>query len=151
GVTLAGLVPIPLSPQLTAEEVEFVAVDCGASAIIGDGPPHTAFTGPVIDPDALEDLDGHGELPVTHAEDPPYLLYTSRTTQRPKGALHAHRSVYGRAMMTAWQDFQPSDVTLHPGTLNWTFTLGTGFMDPMTAGSHVVLLESPVESATIPE
>ena len=146
GATLAGLVPVPVSPMLTAEELRFIAADTEASAMIGATAAEAAgFRGVTIAADAVAHLDGHAALPETHAEDPAYMLYTSGTTDRPKGALHAHRSVYGRAMMRSWQDYRPTDVTLHPGTLNWTFTLGTGLMDPWAAGAHAVLASGSSE------
>ena len=112
--------------------------------MIGATPAEAAgFTGVTVTADELQRLDGGSALPETHAEDPAYMLYTSGTTNLPKAAVHAHRSVYGRAMMRAWQDYRPTDVTLHPGTLNWTFTLGTGLMDPWAAGAHAVLASGP--------
>ncbi|MGE3856886.1 MAG: acyl-CoA synthetase, partial [Dehalococcoidia bacterium] len=91
-------------------------------------------------PGDLDMLDGPGPLPATHAEDPAFLIYTSGTTDRQKGAVHAHRTVHGRAMIReGLQDFRPSDTTLHAGTLNWSYTLGVGLMDPWAAGAHAVL------------
>lgn len=147
GATAAGLVPIPVSPQLTAEEAAFLAEDAAAAALICthelriDG-----FAGATLLTGDLDYLDGAGPLPQTRAEDPAYLIYTSGTTSRPKGVLHAHRSVYGRALMRAgWQDFRATDVTLHAGTLNWSYTLGVGLMDPWAAGAHAVLAGGPSE------
>ncbi len=151
GAILAGLVPIPVSPMLTAEEFSFLAADTEAAVVIGATPPDMDdFTGVVISAAEVARLDGTAALPETHAEDPAYLIYTSGTTARSKGALHAQRSVYGRAMMRSWQDFRPGDVTLHPGTLNWTFTLGTGLMDPWAAGAHAILAEGPNEPSRWP-
>ena len=52
-------------------------------------------------------MSGFKDLPVvdlTAAEDPAFLIYTSGTTSHPKGVLHAHRSLRGRALMRdAWQ------------------------------------------------
>ncbi|PKN82348.1 MAG: AMP-dependent synthetase [Chloroflexi bacterium HGW-Chloroflexi-9] len=141
GATVAGLVPIPASPALTDEEAAFLAADSEAAASITTPALRLAgATGAWVDASALDALDGDGPLPETHAEDPAFLIYTSGTTDRPKGVLHAHRTVYGRAMMReAWQGFQPGDVTLHAGTLNWSYTLGVGLMDPWAAGAHAVL------------
>ena len=138
---LAGLVPIPSSPALTAEEAAFLAHDAEAAALIsGDGMAIDDFSGRVISEHDLETLNGTATLPETRAEDPAFLIYTSGTTSRPKGVLHAHRTVYGRAMMReGWQGFGPDDVTLHAGTLNWSYTLGVGLMDAWAAGSHAIL------------
>ncbi|MDA0301218.1 MAG: acyl-CoA synthetase [Chloroflexi bacterium] len=141
GATLAGLVPIPASPLLTAEEAAFLAEDAQATALITTWELRLQdFEGATLLPGDLDMLDGPGPLPETRAEDPAFLIYTSGTTSRPKGAVHAHRTVHGRAMMReGWQDFRPGDVTLHAGTLNWSYTLGVGLMDPWAAGAHAVL------------
>ena len=141
GSALAGLVPIPASPLLTPEEAAFLAEDSQATAIITTWELRIdSFDGATLLTGDLDNLDGPGPLPETHAEDPAFLIYTSGTTNRPKGAIHAHRTVHGRAMMReGWQDFRPTDVTLHAGTLNWSYTLGVGLMDPWAAGAHAIL------------
>ncbi|MFA7250489.1 MAG: class I adenylate-forming enzyme family protein, partial [Dehalococcoidia bacterium] len=108
GATVAGLVPIPASPALTDEEATFLAADSEAAASITTAALRLAgATGAWVDGSDLDALDGEGPLPETRAEDPAFLIYTSGTTDRPKGVLHAHRTVYGRAMMReAWQGFQ---------------------------------------------
>ncbi|TAJ20672.1 MAG: acyl--CoA ligase [Dehalococcoidia bacterium] len=138
---LAGLVPIPSSPALTTEEAAFLAEDAEAAALIaGDGMAIDGFRGRILSERDLDALDGTATLPVTHAEDPAFLIYTSGTTSKPKGVLHAQRTVRGRAMMReGWQGFGPDDVTLHAGTLNWSYTLGVGLMDAWAAGSHAIL------------
>ena len=141
GATLAGLIPIPASPMLTDEEAEFLLEDSGATAIVAPAelyPP--GFEGVAITPEELTTLDGSDPLPETEAEDPAFLIYTSGTTSKPKGVLHAHRTVRGRALMReGWQGFEAGDVTMHAGTLNWSYTLGVGLMDAWAAGAHAVL------------
>ncbi|GAB3302902.1 AMP-binding protein [Epidermidibacterium keratini] len=53
---------------------------------------------------------------VTAAEDPALLIYTSGTTGNPKGALHAHRIVFGQIpIFEAAYDFYPE-----PGDVLWS-------------------------------
>lgn len=152
GATLAGLVPIPASPQLTSEETEFLLADGAAAAVISAAETRIAgFAGVAVDLDELAEIDGPGPLPETRAEDPAFLVYTSGTTARPKGVLHAHRTIRGRLLMReGWEGFRPGDVTLHAGTLNWTYTLGVGLMDPWLAGAHALLFGGRYDAAGWP-
>src|SRR6185295_18205233 len=70
----------------------------------------------------------------TRADDPAYLVYTSGTTGYPKGVLHAHRSLIGRAPASKyWFDFAAdgADRIMHSGKFNWTYVLGSALMDPL--------------------
>jgi len=65
---------------------------------------------------------------VTQAEDPAFLIYTSGTTGNPKGALHAHRIVFGQVpAFEMLYDFypQPEDVLYSPADWAWI----AGLMD----------------------
>jgi acyl-coenzyme A synthetase/AMP-(fatty) acid ligase len=153
GANLAGLVPIPASPQLTSEEAEFLATDAEASALIAPAAGSLpGFRGLELSLEDMASLDSDGALPVTHAEDPAYLIYTSGTTARPKGVLHAQRVLRGRALMAgdAWEGIGASDVTMHAGTLNWSYTMGVGLMDPWMAGAHALLVRGGLDPASWP-
>ena len=53
------------------------------------------------------------------------MIYTSGTSSRPKGVVHAHRVVLGRAPMHRdWEALGADDVMLHAGAFNWSYTLG---------------------------
>ncbi|CAJ0866372.1 fatty-acyl-CoA synthase [freshwater sediment metagenome] len=142
----AGYVPLLASSQLTFEEADFLLRDCGAAALaLG-----AAFEGEAHEGDAVvlrgADLERLGETaPLddyvdTAADDPAYLVYTSGTTSRPKGVLHAHRAAWARRPMRAhWTGLGPGDVMLHAGAINWTYTLGVGIVDPLSAGGSAVL------------
>ena len=97
-------------------------------------------------------MNGSEELPLTKSEDPGFLIYTSGTTAKPKGVLHAQRTVLGRALMQkGWQDFQKQDITMHAGTLNWSYTLGVGLLDAWAVGAHATLQETPTQPSEWPE
>ncbi|PPD45903.1 MAG: AMP-dependent synthetase [Methylocystis sp.] len=142
----AGYVPLLASSQLTFEEADFLLKDCGASALaLGAAFESEAHeSGAIVlrgaDLARLAQAAPIAEYADTAADDPAYLVYTSGTTSRPKGVLHAHRAAWGRRPMRAhWTGLGPGDVMLHAGAINWTYTLGVGVVDPLSAGGSAVL------------
>jgi acyl-coenzyme A synthetase/AMP-(fatty) acid ligase len=153
GAIAAGLVPIPASEQLSAREIAFFLEDSGARAIAWS----EGLALPVI-PDGVDRI-GPGDIATlkawpaatyadTSRDDPAYLVYTSGTSGRPKGALHAHRAVWGRRpMYQGWYGIGPGDVMVHAGAFNWTYTLGVGISDPWANGATTVLYTGPRDIA----
>ena len=146
GAIAAGLIAIPASSQLTAPEASFLLDDSGASAVAlaadlprGDIPDGVR----VIDEVAVLEMMREGAragYAATRAEDPAYLIYTSGTTARPKGVVHAHRVGLGRRpMYQGWYGLSPADRVLHAGSFNWTYTLGVGLIDPWANGATSVI------------
>lgn len=151
-VIRAGLVAVPLSVQLTAEEVEFAARDADAKLILRDTslsfPSASALPcevwdhrsivqshHPVVSSRTESDYSA-APLPSTFADDPAFIVYTSGTSGFPKGVVHAHRVVLGRALMfESWTGIQETDRVLHAGQLNWTYAMGVGVLDPLRAGA----------------
>lgn len=149
GAISAGLVPIPVSSQLTESETGFLLEDSAASAVAQTGSP--ALPAPpgcrILDAAAIARLKAsppladHADTP---AEAPAYMIYTSGTSSRPKGVLHAHRTVIGRVPMHRdWQGLTAGDVMLHAGAFNWSYTLGVGLLDPWSCGATAVLYNGP--------
>ncbi|MEQ9144845.1 MAG: AMP-binding protein [Parvibaculaceae bacterium] len=148
GALAAGIVPLPASSQLTAEEAAFLFDDSGARAVaIARGLPMETGDALRFDEAAVEKLMKHDPLPAyaeTAADDPGYLVYTSGTSGRPKGVLHAHRAAWGRRpMYRGWYGLQADDVVLHAGAFNWTYTLGVGLTDPWANGATTVVYTGP--------
>ncbi|MEQ8283007.1 MAG: AMP-binding protein [Parvibaculum sp.] len=144
GALAAGMVPLPSSSQLTAEEADFLLSDSAASAVaLAPGMTMHTNDAKVIDAAMLARLKAHaprGEYADTAANDPAFLVYTSGTSGRPKGVLHAHRSAWGRRpMYKGWYGIEASDTMLHAGAFNWTYTLGVGLTDPWANGATTVL------------
>jgi acyl-coenzyme A synthetase/AMP-(fatty) acid ligase len=79
------------------------------------------------------------------------MVFTSGTSGTPKGVLHAQRAVWGRRpMYRGWSGIGPSDVMLHTGAFNWTYTLGTGFFDPFANGATSVVYTGEKSNDTWP-
>ena len=155
GAIAAGLVPVPTSAQLTAPEVAGLAAEL-APALIVAGPgvamPEPSPC-PVLELDALRAFfDGS---PCDWDMGPPdrlaYIVYTSGTSGRPRGVMHAHRAVFARQMMwEGWYGLREDDRLLHAGALNWTYTLGTGLLDPWAAGATALVPGPGVAPAQLP-
>jgi acyl-coenzyme A synthetase/AMP-(fatty) acid ligase len=53
---------------------------------------------------------------------------------------HAHRAILARqSMHQHWEGLTETDRLLHAGALNWTYTLGTGLLDPWTVGATALI------------
>ena len=145
GALAAGIVPLPSSSQLTVAEADFLLDDSVSSAVaIAPGmvikaPDHVR----ILDAGAVARLKAHEPLADyadTGANDSAFLVYTSGTSGRPKGVLHAHRSAWGRRpMYRGWYGIESTDTMLHAGAFNWTYTLGVGLTDPWANGATTVL------------
>jgi acetyl-CoA synthetase len=141
-----GFIALPLSDQLAPSELKALLEDSGAAAIATSQPlgeDIIALNVLVLTPDDVSALmqgisrAGYAE---TAADDPAFLIYTSGTTSRPKGVLHAHRSALGRKpMYQGWYGITSDDRMLHAGAFNWTFTLGVGLTDPWANGATAVV------------
>ena len=53
-------------------------------------------------------------------------------------------------MRAHWTGLGPGDVMLHAGAINWTYTLGVGVVDPLSAGGSAVLYNGHPDPAVWP-
>ncbi|MFN7003399.1 MAG: class I adenylate-forming enzyme family protein [Roseinatronobacter sp.] len=146
GALAAGLVPVPTSTQLTGPEITRIAHETDPALVLsGEGvalPDHPA---PTLGLDALRAMH---DLPPCdwHMADPDrpgYIIYTSGSGGSPRAVVHAHRAIWARRMMwDGWYDLTPDDRMLHAGAFNWTYTLGTGLMDPWSIGATALIPEA---------
>ena len=152
----AGLVALPASAQLSAEEVDYLREDSGATAVIcpqGLAASSARKSVQVIDAAEYKKLAAFPprDYAATAPDDPAYLIYTSGTASRPKGVLHAQRVILGRApMLDHWLGLTEEDIVLHAGAMNWTYTLGVGLMDPFVRGATAVLYNCPADAGVWP-
>jgi acyl-coenzyme A synthetase/AMP-(fatty) acid ligase len=145
GAIAAGLVPVPTSAQLTAPEVTRMAAIVTPALVVA-APGVALPDAPGCRVVAAADLAvaRRGAVPCTYAMGAPdrlaYLIFTSGTSGAARAVMHAHRAVRARRMMwRGWYDLRPDDRLMHAGAFNWTYTLGTGLLDPWAAGATALI------------
>lgn len=154
GAIAAGIVPVPTSARLTGPEISKLATEIDPALIVaGEGvalPDHPA---PILTETALA---AFADLPPAEfAQGDPerlaYIVYTSGSSGKPRAVLHAHRAILARRMMfEGWYGLTAGDRLMHGGAFNWTFTLGTGLMDPWTLGATALIPAEGVAIEQIP-
>jgi acetyl-CoA synthetase len=153
GAIAGGYIALPLSDQLTASELRWLLEDSGASVIATSeelAPEAVPNSVRVLSPDDVEGMfwdptsgvycGSPAAYAPTTSEDPAFIIYTSGTTAHPKGVLHAQRVALGRSpTYQGWYGMSADDRMLHAGAFNWTYTLGTGLIDPWANGATSIV------------
>ncbi len=146
GAITAGIVPVATSPLLTLPEItRMAALVAPAAVVAGPGvavPPDLRLLQPPADFHPFAPLDWHqGE-----AGREAYIVFTSGTSGRPLAVRHAHRAILGRQPMhDGWEGLTAQDRLLHSGAFNWTYTMGTGLLDPWTKGATALIAGPEVQ------
>ncbi|WP_163851142.1 class I adenylate-forming enzyme family protein [Pseudooceanicola aestuarii] len=154
GTIAAGLVPVPTSAQLTAPEVAKMIATLNPSAILrGDGIACPDTDLPCFDAPALRAM--RDLPPADYAMGDPdrlaYIVFTSGTSGNPRAVCHAHRAIWARRMMhDGWYGLGGDDRLLHAGAFNWTYTLGTGLMDPWSVGATALIPAAGIGAEALP-
>jgi acyl-coenzyme A synthetase/AMP-(fatty) acid ligase len=152
GCIAANIVPVPVSAQLTASEVQKIAVSIGPVATI----QHDDMPVDALGKISLDALRSFYTLPsADYALGDPnrigYIIYTSGTSGQSQAVAHAHRAVWARQMMwDDWYGLRADDRMLHAGAFNWTYTLGTGLMDPWAIGATALIPADGTDAAALP-
>ncbi|HKK98226.1 MAG TPA: class I adenylate-forming enzyme family protein [Marivita sp.] len=148
-----GIVPIPTSSQLTEPEVQVLIDITDPAAILHDGVTACPGGTRIL---TLEDAKSWYSLPAAPYDlgDPDrlaYIIFTSGTSGTPRAVCHAHRAIWARGMMMeGWYGLRESDRLMHAGAFNWTYTLGTGLLDPWTRGATALIPAEGVDHHQLP-
>ena len=152
GAIAVGLVPVPTSSQLTTAETVAMIAELSPAAVLRD--PDVACA-PHSRQISLAELWAMRDLPACDwdmgdSNRLAYLIYTSGTSGKPRAVAHAHRAIWARQMMVdGWYGLTAQDRLLHAGAFNWTYTLGTGLMDPWTIGATALIPEPGTDPSAL--
>lgn len=169
GTLKIGAIPIPVSPDLTQFELEWILKDANVKAVISE------------DDQILQDLSSeikHSQIlffsfniqkqkntihtlsltsneknfsyPYVHksASEPAFCLYTSGTLGKPKGVLHAHRSIAAHQQrIIEWLNYKTGDIIFNTSAINWSYSLTCAFLDILSfGGTSIFFTERPNEN-----
>ena len=148
------LVPVPTSSSLTERETAQIIATLKPAGVL-----HTPAVATASHPRTLSDqeLIPMRDLPQATPQlgDPErlgYVIFTSGTSGVPRAVAHAHRTIWARQMMfDGWYGLRHDDRVMHAGAFNWTYTLGTGLMDPWTIGATAFIPAPGTPVQDLPE
>jgi len=150
----AGIIPVPTAAALTDSEVASLISQVTPTAIetsCGVVVPETDL--PLLDEESLRQMQS---LPPLAPEmgDPnrlAYIVFTSGSGGISRPVCHAHRAVWARQMMwDGWYGLRADDRLMHAGAFNWTYTMGTGLMDPWTIGATALIPAEGTKAQDLP-
>jgi acetyl-CoA synthetase len=106
--------------------------------LLDDGEPESA-----VEMRFSDLVSGDDPIPPTAdtgAMDPAFMAYSSGTTGRPKGILHAHRWVITLGDVLKFQmNYVPGDIVMAPGEFSFMGTFGQGFVAALYSGVTMAL------------
>jgi benzoate-CoA ligase len=165
GALRSGVVPVPLSTMVTADDLGAMVADAGAGAVVLSAAyaahlPAIVRHAPdlraavVLDGEAfrVRDISLDREIPytepvreapvaATRADSPGFWLYSSGTTGTPKGVMHRHANLQATAETYARSvlGIGPGDRCLSVAKLFFAYGLGNSLTFPFSVGAAAVL------------
>lgn len=155
GAIRVGILPVPLSTALGAGDYAYIIDDCACAGIVyaadfeaplAEAIDKTAARPRICLPltalaDQARAISSSVDCHPTRAEDDCYILYSSGTTGKPKGVVHAHSClpVISNIFAEHMVGRSENDVFLSMPRLFTSFGMGIGMAVPLWLGAVVIL------------
>jgi acyl-coenzyme A synthetase/AMP-(fatty) acid ligase len=145
------MVPVATSPLLTNVEISRMAALVPPKLVISE-PGIALPEGPSLPADlAAWEASAPCDWHMGDPEREGYIVFTSGTSGQPMAVRHAHRAILARGMMhQGWEGLTAQDRLFHLGAFNWTYTMGTGLLDPWTVGATALIAGARVTAEQMP-
>jgi len=170
GAIKAGIIPIPVNTMLRSDDYKHMIEDSACDAIVysqefaqevetaiehaGHRPQHTLSVEPGDGTSILAMMgDSPGELAAatTGPSDECFWLYSSGSTDRPKGVVHCHRDMVVTSQLYGVNvlGISPEDICFSAAKLFFAYGLGNSMTFPLWVGGTTVLLaDRPTPQST---
>lgn len=153
GAIAAGLIPIVTSSKLTQKEIDDIASETQPDLTLQDCDLVVPSGSKTISGSDIVGLQNNApsNYHMGDGNRAAYIIYTSGTSGKPRAVEHAHRAVWARqSMFKGWYGLSAQDRVMHAGAFNWTYTLGTGLIDPWTVGATAIIPKEGTEATDLP-
>ena len=162
GAIKAGAVPVPVNTLLSADDYEYLLEDTRARMLVFSEELRAVFD-PLLDThsfmikvlvsgatagtgcerlsDAMDGMEDSFETAPTRPDDSAFWLYTSGTTGRPKGVIHAQTDLRATADHYAAEilEISENDLVFSAPKLFFAYGLGNALTFPLSVGATVIL------------